>query len=174
MSDHSPGFHGPACWAISAVGGLAGGAVLALVVPTVYTGAGPQIPGWLVAPFAVLLACIALMPFVNARFWQHHHPDFAFALGGLVAGYYLVALRAGGHGPGHVLHAAVEYYSFIALVGGLFVVSGGFPLKVGGAGGRRPNTFRLALGASWANSAGPPGAPISLFGPFIGVRRSIR
>ena len=80
----------------------------------------PNIPLWLCAPFGLLLASIALMPFINAAFWARHFPDFAFFLGALITGFYL--LEFGSFGRHAMLHAAIEYYSFIALVGGLFVV----------------------------------------------------
>src|SRR6266853_1428383 len=112
------GFHGPARAIVSALAGIAVGALVARLAPAAYHGPDPVIPLWLAAPFAALLASIALMPFFNARFWHRHYPDFAVALGGLVAGYYLLGLA--GYGAHHLAQALVEYYSFIALVGGLY------------------------------------------------------
>ncbi|HYE01969.1 MAG TPA: sodium:proton antiporter, partial [Phycisphaerales bacterium] len=59
-------------------------------------GSEPEIPLWLVAPFVLLLASIALMPFVSARFWHRHYPDVAFLLGAAVLGYYVTAFGAHG------------------------------------------------------------------------------
>src|SRR5690606_15356945 len=59
-------------------------------------GPTPTIPLWLCAPFALLLLSIAVMPFINEKFWHHHFPDFAFVLGGLVASYYWFAFSEPG------------------------------------------------------------------------------
>jgi len=140
-------------------------------------GPSPEIPLWLVAPFALLLASIALMPFINAHFWHHHYPDFAFLLGGLVAGYYLVAfgqpgyLQGESYGAHKLLHTGLEYYSFIALIGGLFVASGGVHIEVRGQGGPVVNTLLLAVGAVLANIMGTTGASVLLIRPFMRVNR---
>ncbi|MGE3108794.1 MAG: sodium:proton antiporter [Phycisphaerales bacterium] len=127
--------------------------------------AAPAIPLWLCAPFAALLASIALMPFINGRFWGKHFPDFAFLLGGAVAAYYLGAL--GAYGQHAVLHAVMEYYAFIALVGGLFVVSGGIHIDVSSRATPLANTVLLACGAVLANIVGTTGASMLLIRPFM-------
>jgi Na+/H+ antiporter NhaD/arsenite permease-like protein len=165
------GFRGPACWAVSGIVALALGAGLALIVRPSYEGVNPVVPLWLAAPFALLLASIALMPFVHARFWHHHYPDFAVSLGGFVAGYYLAGFWRGSYGPHHLLHALVEYYSFIALVGGLFVVSGGILVDVRGRGGPLANAALLTIGAVLANIVGTTGASMLLIRPFMRTNR---
>lgn len=129
----------------------------------------PVIPLILCAPFALLLLSIAVMPFVNPRFWHEHFPDFAFFLGGLVAAYYLVALAD--HGAHHFHHAVVEYYQFLALVGGLFVVSGGVLIDLRGKGGPVLNTALLAFGAIIANVVGTTGASMLLIRPFMRINK---
>jgi Na+/H+ antiporter NhaD/arsenite permease-like protein len=167
---HRPRLHGPKLWVISALAGLALGALLGLLVPGVYTAAGhPVTPLWLVAPFVLLLASIALMPFINAHFWHLHYPDVALLLGGLTTGYYLLAY--GRHGAHDMLHAGVEYYSFIALVGGLFVVSGGILVDIRGYAGPFKNTVILAVGAVLANIVGTTGASMLLIRPFMRINR---
>lgn len=167
---HTKGFHGPACWTVSAIGGLAVGAALSFAAPAVAVNGSAAVPLWLVIPFGLLLASIALMPFVSLHFWHRHYPDFAFVLGGIVAGYYLVAYR-GLHGPHHLLHALIEYYSFIALVGGLFVVSGGILIDVRGRGTPVANTVLLGIGAVLANIVGTTGASMLLIRPFMRINR---
>lgn len=127
--------------------------------------AAPPIPLWLCAPFGLLLASIALMPFVNARFWSRHFPDFAFFLGSAVAAFYLAAF--GDYGSHAVLHAAIEYYAFIALVGGLFVVAGGVQVDVNARATPLANTLLLAFGAVLANIVGTTGASMLLIRPFM-------
>src|SRR4029077_6835192 len=88
----------------------------------------PDPPVWLMGPFILLLGAIALMPFINLKWWHHHYPKVAVALGLSVALYYLLVLRA----PARVWYAGHEYVSFIALVGALFIVVGGIHLRVKG------------------------------------------
>ncbi|MCA9278837.1 MAG: sodium:proton antiporter [Phycisphaeraceae bacterium] len=139
-------------------------------------GPAPAIPIWLVLPFALLLGSIALMPFINGKFWHSHFPDFAFFLGGVVAAYYFFAFKGDepySHGMSYGLyqlkHAALEYYQFIALVGGLFVVSGGVLVDLKGKGGPKLNVALLGFGAVIANIVGTTGASMLLIRPFMRV-----
>lgn len=173
---HRRGLHGPLSWACSVVAGLGIGAMVALAAPPAVVDGHPVVAGWLVAPFVLLLASIALTPFVNGRFWHRHYPDFAFLLGGLVVGYYLTGFRmpdpdhAGRtYGVSQVLHSLREYYSFIGLVGGLFVVSGGILVDVRGRGRPMVNTVLLGAGAVLANIVGTTGASMLLIRPFMRI-----
>jgi Na+/H+ antiporter NhaD/arsenite permease-like protein len=158
--------YGPIVWAISAVLGLIAGALATrLLPPSVPAGGDPVIPLILVVPFAALLASIALMPFVSQRIWHRHYPDFAFALAGVVAGYYLAGFKD--YGLHRLTHAFAEYYSFIALVGGLYVVSGGILVRTRGQAGPLANTLLLAFGAVLANVVGTTGASVLLIRPFM-------
>jgi Na+/H+ antiporter NhaD/arsenite permease-like protein len=166
--------HGPHIWAISAAAGLLAGALLAGVFPGVLDAAGkPVIPLWSVIPFATLLGAIALMPFISERIWHRHFPDFAFGLGGLVLGWVVRAFphaAASGHGTvgGHaVMHAFIEYYSFVALVCGLYVVSGGVLINLKGRASPLSNVALLAFGAVFANLVGTTGASMLLLRPFM-------
>lgn len=164
-------FEGPACWTVSALGGAAVGFLLSKVAPAVYDGSAPEIPLWLVTPFVALLLSIALMPFLSPKIWHHHFPDFSFFLGSLVSVYYLAALDHvhDGHSYGvHTLtHTALEYFSFIALIGGLYVASGGIVIDTRGKTGPIPNTILLAAGAVLSNLVGTTGASVLLIRPFI-------
>lgn len=128
-------------------------------------GPKPVIPLALCLPFAMLLGSIAIMPFINAKFWHAHYPDFAFFLGAGVLTYYLVEF--GGYGQHAMLHAGIEYYAFIALVGGLFVASGGILVDVRSRGRATTNTLLLAIGAVIANIVGTTGASMLLIRPFL-------
>ncbi|MCA9298992.1 MAG: sodium:proton antiporter, partial [Phycisphaerales bacterium] len=139
--------------------------------------AKPRINLLLVAPFALLLLSIALMPFINEHFWHDHFPDFAFLLGGTMISYYLVAF--GGEEYAHGLtygqyqmkHVALEYYAFIALIGGLFVASGGILVDVRGRAGTLANVALLAFGAVFANIVGTTGASVLLIRPFMRMNK---
>jgi Na+/H+ antiporter NhaD/arsenite permease-like protein len=165
------GLHGPACWLLSTLGGLALGAILAFSLPPAHD----ELPLWLLAPFALLLASIALMPFIHAGFWHRHYPGFAFALAGVVAAYYVLAIPSrpdGSHGGAHeLLHTLGEYYAFIALVGGLFIVSGAILVDVRGRGTPATNAALLLAGSLLANIVGTTGASMLLIRPFMRVNR---
>ncbi|MCC7389005.1 MAG: sodium:proton antiporter [Phycisphaerales bacterium] len=140
-------------------------------------GPSPTVPLWLVIPFALLLLSIAVMPFINERFWHAHYPDFAFLLGGMIIAYYFLAFGQSGylHGQSYgsytMLHTGLEYYSFIALIGGLYVASGGVLVDVKGRGGPVLNTGLLAVGAVLANITGTTGASVLLIRPFMRINK---
>lgn len=127
--------------------------------------ADPAIPIGLCIPFGLLLLSIALMPFINRTFWHHHYPDFALLLGGMMLTYYLAAF--GHYGSHAMLHAGIEYYSFIALVGGLYVVSGGILIEARERGRPLTNTLLLGFGCILANLVGTTGASVLLIRPFL-------
>ncbi len=134
-------------------------------------GHGPAftVPLIVCVPFALLLLSIAIMPFVSASFWHNHFPDFAFVLGSLVLTYCVIAY--GSFGRTMMLHAGVEYYSFIALVGGLYIASGGILIDIRVRGRAWPNTLLLALGCVLANIVGTTGASVLLIRPFMRMNR---
>ncbi len=49
---------------------------------------------WMILPFGVLLATIALGPLFFADWWGKHYPKVAFALAAIPLFYYLAILRA--------------------------------------------------------------------------------
>jgi len=136
-------------------------------------GQAPTIPLLLCIPFVLLLGSIALMPFVNESFWHKHFPDFSFLLGGVIVAYYLLGYdkpdytHGMSYGQYTMLHAGLEYYAFIALVGGLFVASGGLLIDVRTKGRPLANTALLAFGAVIANVVGTTGASVLLIRPFM-------
>ncbi len=140
-------------------------------------GPAPVIPIWLIIPFALLLLSIAVMPFINEEFWHHHYPDFAFLLGGMIIAYYIIAYGKPGYLPTEsyglhkMRHTFLEYYSFIALIGGLFVASGGVHVDVRGKGGPLINTLLLGIGAVVANIMGTTGASVLLIRPFMRINK---
>lgn len=124
-------------------------------------------PLGMLAPFVILLLCIALMPLFAAHFWEHHYPKVAVALGAVTAAYY-----AGVQHDWHPLHhAAQEYVSFMALVGSLFVISGGINIRVKGEATPAINTLFLLIGAVLANFIGTTGASMLLIRPWIQMNK---
>lgn len=124
-------------------------------------------PVWLVIPFALLLGMIATGPLFYAHFWEHHYPKVSFVLGAIVAGYYIFVLKD----FYHVKHSLAEYISFIALLGSLFVASGGILIKVNKKATPLFNTLFLAFGSVIANVIGTTGASMLLIRPFMRINQ---
>ena len=115
-------------------------------------------PLWMCLPFVALLAAIALAPLFFADWWGKHYSKVCAALAVVVIVYYIAALQA----SPRVLNTAREYLSFIALVGSLFVVSGGIHINIKGEATPFTNVVFLAIGALLANVLGTTGASMLL------------
>jgi len=98
--------------------------------------------GWLVIPFILLLASIAIVPFINRHWWEHNYPKVSLTLGALILLYYIVILE----NVPRLLLTFYEYVSFITLIGSLFIVSGGIHLKIRGKSAPYENVILLAAG----------------------------
>jgi Na+/H+ antiporter NhaD/arsenite permease-like protein len=121
-----------------------------------------------IAPFAVLLLAVALMPFVNGQWWEHHYPKVAIGLGLMTTLYYVFVLGR----PERMLHVGYEYVSFITLIGSLFVISGGIHIRVKGAATPFANCVFLFAGAVLANVIGTTGASMLLIRPWIRMNQN--
>lgn len=139
---------------------------ISLVILAATTGIDPN--AGMILPFVVLLAMIALGPLVAPSWWGRSYPVVAVGLGIITVGYYLLVLHAGVR----VLHTGAEYFSFICLVGSLFVVSGGIHLKVKGGATPIENTMFLIVGAVIANVFGTTGASMLMIRPWIRMNRA--
>ncbi len=132
---------------------------------------GGDIPLWLVAPFALLLLLIAVMPLTPPRvkhFWDHYYAHTAVGLGLVVIAFYLMKVAGG---SGIVVHTLSEYFSFICLIGSLFVVAGGIHIKVKDEATPLANIAFLAIGAVIANVIGTTGASMVLIRPWIRMNK---
>ncbi len=118
---------------------------------------------WMILPFGLMLACIAAGPVVRPRWWARHYPKVAAVLAGVTAGYYLLVLQA----FGRVQQAGHDYFSFIVLIGSLFVVAGGIHINVKGEATPSLNTLFLFVGAVIANVLGTTGASMLLIRPWL-------
>ena len=131
------------------------------------SGAPVAIPPWLIAPFALLLLAIAIGPIAFPRFWHGRYPHVAAGLGAISVGCcYAVT---GASAP--LLHALGEYAGFIALIGALFIVSGGIHIRVKGEATPAVNCIYLLAGAVLANVIGTTGASMLLIRPWIRMNK---
>jgi Na+/H+ antiporter NhaD/arsenite permease-like protein len=129
--------------------------------------AAPSPNPWMMLPFISLLGMIALAPLIIPRWWHRHYPKVAYALGALTLAYYLFGL----HAYERVWHTGIEYVSFIALIGSLFIVSGGIHINVKGEATPLANTVFLAIGAVIANVLGTTGASMLLIRPWLRMNK---
>lgn len=118
-------------------------------------------------PFGLLLGAIAAGPVLAPRWWLRHYAQLALGLGAVTLGYYILVLRD----TTSLAHTAHEYVSFIALVGSLYVVSGGIHIGVKGQATPFANVIFLFVGAVIANLLGTTGAAMLLIRPWIRMNR---
>ncbi len=148
-------FHGPLTMRI---------VLLLILLSSLAPGAEGATPAlWSVAPFALLLVLIAVMPLVAAHWWHRWYPVVAIGLGAAVAAYYLGALGK----PASLIHVGFEYAGFISLIGCLYLCSGGVVVGLGMRGTPTTNTGLLVFGACVANIIGTTGASMLLIRPFL-------
>ena len=122
---------------------------------------------WLIMmPFGFLLLAIALGPLIAQHHWQRHYHKLCVSLAGFVCLYYLLVGE-----PARVLHAAIDYATFMVVVGAFFVVSGGIHLRAKGPSSPVRNTLFLLFGAVFANLIGTIGASMLLIRPWIAMNR---
>ena len=119
-------------------------------------------------PFALLLGAMALAPMFAPGWWRRHYAKVALGLGAVTAGWYALALRDW-HSLGEAAH---QYFGFIALVGSLFVVSGGIHLGVKGEATPLKNVAFLFFGAVIANVLGTTGAAMLLIRTWIRMNQN--
>lgn len=123
---------------------------------------------WMILPFGVLLASIALAPLFFADWWARHYAKVVFSLTAVTLTCYLAGL----HANETVLHTAVEYVGFIALIGSLYVVAGGIHISVKGEATPLANVVFLLMGAVVANLLGTTGASMLLIRPWLRMNKS--
>lgn len=122
---------------------------------------------WMMLPFGILLAMIALGPLLFPSWWTRHYPKVAYGLGAIVLVYYFLGL----HASHQVWHIAHDYLSFIALIGSLYIVSGGIHISVKGEATPLANTVFLLIGAILANILGTTGASMLLIRPWLRMNK---
>jgi Na+/H+ antiporter NhaD/arsenite permease-like protein len=124
---------------------------------------GRLLPLWSVLPFVLMLLGIAVIPLRWPHFWEKNRNKglVSLALG------LPVALYVASHDATILSHTALEYVSFIALLGALFTISGGIVLRGDLRATPLVNTSFLATGALLANVIGTTGASMLLIRPLL-------
>jgi len=127
----------------------------------------PLPAAFMVIPFITLLLMIATGPLFYRHFWEKHYSNIAMILGLITVGYYLFVI----HNTQTVLHTLDEYISFIALLGSLFVASGGILIKIDRKSTPMLNSLLFLFGAVIANIIGTTGASMLLIRPFLKINK---
>ncbi len=124
---------------------------------------GHLLPAASVLPFVLTLLGIAIIPLRWPHFWESNRNKGLFsAVLGVPVVLYVSTFDAG-----VVAHTALEYVSFIVLLGALFVISGGIVLRGDLRATPEVNTAFLAVGALLANVIGTTGASMLLLRPLL-------
>jgi len=128
------------------------------------------VPWYGLLPFVALLAAIATFPLMSRtkHLWEKRSFQLSVALVlGVPMGAWVWSLG----GRAEVIHALVEYGSFITLLFSLFVVSGGVFVAGDIQASPRNNTLFLGAGAVLASVIGTTGAAMLLVRPLLNTNR---
>jgi Na+/H+ antiporter NhaD/arsenite permease-like protein len=130
-------------------------------------------PLYTVLPFVLMLLAIAIAPLAVPHWWESNRNKLVVAglLGLPILAMYLVRDR-------HALvHTAQDYVSFVVLLAGLYVISGGILLRGDLQATPLTNAGFLALGTGLASFVGTTGASMLLIRPLLQTnaeRRRVR
>lgn len=142
-------------------------------------------PYWMIAPFAILLLCIAILPLIPAteHWWESNRNRFLVAavLGLITLLYYgfMSNFTIAGHWPAHFdvapdatpiakmgaifINAIIgEYIAFIVLLFALFTITGGIRIEGDLKASPKTNSIILLIGALLASFVGTTGAAMLL------------
>lgn len=128
---------------------------------------GRSVPLWMVVPFALMLAGIAILPLSFPHAWEHNRNKgiFAVVLAVPTAAYLMM------HYPAGLWHSLLEYASFLALLGSLYAIAGGIHIRGDLEATPRTNTTILAIGSVLANLVGTTGASMLLIRVLLSTNR---
>jgi Na+/H+ antiporter NhaD/arsenite permease-like protein len=120
-------------------------------------------PWWSLIPFVGMLLSIAILPLVIPNWWDSNRNKFLLSIVlSLPVLFVVVPCDAE-----LLLHSLLDYFSFLVLLGSLFVISGGIYIRGAFAGTPLINTAFLGIGAILANLIGTTGASMLLIRPYM-------
>ena len=120
-------------------------------------------PAWSVLPFIAMLLSIAIVPMAFPHWWDSNRNKTLLSIVFSIPVLFVV-LRCD---PNLLAHSLLDYFSFLSLLGALFIISGGIHITGEFAGTPLVNTIFLAIGAVLANLIGTTGASMLLIRPYI-------
>lgn len=128
---------------------------------------GARLPLVALLPFMLLLGSIAVLPLVAEHWWESNR-NKGLVSAAIAMPFGLWFVNAFGAEAAHeISHSVLDYLAFMALLGSLFVISGGIHVKGSLSGTPLANSALLALGAVLANLIGTTGASMVLIRPFL-------
>jgi Na+/H+ antiporter NhaD/arsenite permease-like protein len=119
------------------------------------------------APFLMMLLSIAVVPLTLSQWWDKNRNKLLLSLGMSIPVLVIVVP----HDTHLLLESLIDYFSFIVLLGSLFVISGGIYIKGEFAGTPLSNTAFLGIGALLSNLIGTTGASMLLIRPYLRANR---
>lgn len=124
---------------------------------------GSALPLYAVLPFGLMLLVIAVFPLWLPHWWESNRNKLLVAcvLGLPILGLYLW------RGPGALVAMGEEYVSFIILLAGLYVISGGVLLRGDLVATPLTNAGFMAIGSVLASFVGTTGASMLLIRPLL-------
>jgi Na+/H+ antiporter NhaD/arsenite permease-like protein len=114
-----------------------------------------------------MLVAIALCPLFAGHWWKRNRNKLVIAA---ILGLPILALYLG-RDPAALVHMAREYVSFIILLGGLYVITGGILMRGDLVATPLTNAGFLATGALLASLIGTTGASMLLIRPLLQTNR---
>jgi Na+/H+ antiporter NhaD/arsenite permease-like protein len=127
-------------------------------------------PLWSLLPFIAMLLSIAVIPLVLPEWWDKNRNKAILSV--VLSMPVLVVVSS--CDPRLLEHSLLDYFSFITLLGALFLISGGIHVSGEFAGTPLVNTMFLAIGALLANVIGTTGASMLLVRPYIRANHARR
>lgn len=139
------------------------------LTPTTVLASGehviPVFPLWGVLFFAALILSIAVFPLFNGEWWGKNYGYVSLALA-IPAGILVISIEKMA-----LVHVAVDYVSFIILLGSLFVIAGGIVIRISARGTTWLNCTFLLIGSILASFMGTTGASMVLIRPVLRANR---
>src|SRR5215471_10843098 len=120
-------------------------------------------PMWSLLPFIAMLLSIAIVPMIFPGWWDSNRNKTMLS----VALSLPVLAMIVPCDPNLLKHSLLDYFSFLTLLGALFVISGGIHVSGEFAGTPLVNTIFLSIGALLSNVIGTTGASMLLIRPYI-------
>jgi Na+/H+ antiporter NhaD/arsenite permease-like protein len=126
-----------------------------------------SLPVYTVLPFIAMLLAIAFYPLWRPHWWESNRNKLVVSA---LLGAPVLLLYLARH-PGTLLHTAGDYVSFMILLAGLYVISGGVLLRGDIEAVPLVNAGFLASGAVLASVIGTTGASMLLIRPLLQTNR---
>ena len=120
-------------------------------------------PLWSLFPFIGMLLSIAVLPLIASGWWDSNRNKLLVSIAVSLPVLYVVVKC----NTVLLLHSLLDYFSFLVLLGSLFVISGGIYIRGAFAGTPLVNTVYLAIGAVLANVIGTTGASMLMIRPYM-------